>query len=79
VRACEQTPEALADFEIKLARYDCAMRSVIYHPLGLEFFTRFLEKARPRVQARAQVGVGGLTRRGAGALDGEHPSVARRA
>ena len=37
-------PEALADFEVKLARYDVAMRSVIYHPLGLNYFTKFLER-----------------------------------
>eukprot|EP01006_Ploeotia_vitrea_P048887 TRINITY_DN67286_c7_g1_i1.p1 TRINITY_DN67286_c7_g1~~TRINITY_DN67286_c7_g1_i1.p1 ORF type:complete len:743 (+),score=360.85 TRINITY_DN67286_c7_g1_i1:38-2230(+) len=40
----ERCPEALADFEVKLARYDVAMRSVIYHPLGLHYFTQYLER-----------------------------------
>lgn len=38
----QECPEALADFEVKLARYDVSLRSVIYHPLGLDYFTRFL-------------------------------------
>jgi len=36
-------PEAIADFEIKLARYDVAIRSVLYHPVGLEYFYKHLE------------------------------------
>jgi hypothetical protein len=38
----KEAPEAIADFEIKLARYGVQLRSVIYHPLGLEYFTQHL-------------------------------------
>jgi CRP-like cAMP-binding protein len=40
----QKAPEALADFEVRLARYDVGLRAVIYHPLGVDFFSRFLEK-----------------------------------
>ncbi len=34
-------PEALADFEVKLARYDVQLRSILYHPAGLKIFSDF--------------------------------------
>ena len=39
-----EAPEAISDFEIKLARYDVALRSVLYHPLGLLYFKRHCER-----------------------------------
>mmetsp|Transcript_8514 Transcript_8514/g.16278 ORF Transcript_8514/g.16278 Transcript_8514/m.16278 type:complete len:1011 (-) Transcript_8514:52-3084(-) len=36
-------PEAIADFEIKLARYDVELRSVIYHTMGYKYFKQFLQ------------------------------------
>lgn len=38
----KEAPEALADFEIKLARYNVELRSVLYHPVGLEYFTQHI-------------------------------------
>lgn len=37
-----EAPEAIADFEVKLARYDVQLRSVLYHQTGLEFFVQHL-------------------------------------
>jgi CRP-like cAMP-binding protein len=37
-------PEAIADFEVKLARYDVRLRSVLYHPIGLQFFQEHLQR-----------------------------------
>ena len=39
-----EAPEAISDFEIKLARYDVQLRSVLYHPLGLQWFRRHCER-----------------------------------
>lgn len=38
----QDAPEAIADFEIKLARYSVRLRSVLYHPIGLEYFQQHL-------------------------------------
>ncbi|MDR3471420.1 MAG: cyclic nucleotide-binding domain-containing protein, partial [Devosia sp.] len=40
----EAAPEAIADFEVKLARYDVRLRSVLYHPVGLQFFIQHLKR-----------------------------------
>jgi len=37
-------PEALADVELKIAQKKCQIRSIIYHPKGIELFTKFLEE-----------------------------------
>mmetsp|Transcript_29159 Transcript_29159/g.49450 ORF Transcript_29159/g.49450 Transcript_29159/m.49450 type:complete len:778 (+) Transcript_29159:66-2399(+) len=37
-------PEALADVELKIAGKKCQIRSIMYHPKGVELFTAFLEK-----------------------------------
>jgi len=34
----------VADFQVKLARYDAELKHFIHHPLGLEYFTRHLEQ-----------------------------------
>jgi len=39
----KEAPEAVSDFEVKLARYDVTMRSVLYHPVGVDFFRKHLE------------------------------------
>jgi len=36
----EEVPEAVADFQVKLARYDAELKHFIHHPLGMEFFSR---------------------------------------
>ncbi len=33
VRFFARVPEAIADFEVKLARADCHLKSVLYHPI----------------------------------------------
>lgn len=38
-----EAPEALADFEIKLAGDKVKLRSILYHPAGIHFFTKFLQ------------------------------------
>jgi CRP-like cAMP-binding protein len=38
-----EAPEALADFEVKLARAEVGLRSVLYHPVGLQNFEAFLK------------------------------------
>ena len=43
-RFFEEAPEAIADFEVKLARYDVRLRSVLYHPVGLQFFQEHLKR-----------------------------------
>eukprot|EP00475_Leptophrys_vorax_P029644 TRINITY_DN4375_c0_g2_i1.p1 TRINITY_DN4375_c0_g2~~TRINITY_DN4375_c0_g2_i1.p1 ORF type:complete len:629 (+),score=169.02 TRINITY_DN4375_c0_g2_i1:34-1887(+) len=40
----EEVPEAVADFQVKLARYDAELKHFIHHPLGLEFFTKHLQQ-----------------------------------
>lgn len=40
----EEAPEAIADFEVKLARYDVRLRSVLYHPVGMQFFADHLKR-----------------------------------
>lgn len=37
-----EAPEALSDFEVKLARKDVQLRSVLYHPVGLKYFESHL-------------------------------------
>lgn len=37
-------PEALSDFHVKLARYDIELNKLIYHPLGRDYFTRYLKQ-----------------------------------
>jgi len=37
-------PEALADVELKIAGKKCQIRSIMYHPKGIEQFTSFLKK-----------------------------------
>jgi CRP-like cAMP-binding protein len=39
----EEFPEAIADFQVKLAKYDAQLKHFVYHPLGLEYFTKHLE------------------------------------
>ena len=39
-----EAPEAISDFEVKLARYDVQIRSVLYHPIGLTFFRRHCQR-----------------------------------
>jgi len=41
----EDRPEALADVELKIAGRKCQIRSIMYHPKGVEKFTKYL-KAR---------------------------------
>lgn len=36
-------PEALADFHVKLARYDIDLNKLIYHPVGRDYFMKYLE------------------------------------
>jgi len=36
-------PEALADVELKIAGRKCQIRSIIYHPKGIELFTQYLK------------------------------------
>jgi CRP-like cAMP-binding protein len=40
----ESAPEAISDFEIKLARYDVQLRSILHHPVGLAVFTEQLRR-----------------------------------
>jgi CRP-like cAMP-binding protein len=40
----EEVPEAVADFQVKLARYDAELKHFIHHPLGLEYFTKHLQQ-----------------------------------
>eukprot|EP00954_Amorphochlora_amoebiformis_P000565 44785-Amorphochlora_amoeboformis.AAC.1 len=40
----EDRPEALADVELKIAGKKCQIRSIMYHPKGVEFFTNYLKK-----------------------------------
>jgi hypothetical protein len=40
----EVAPEAVADFEIKLARYKVELRSVVYHPEGLKYFEEHIKR-----------------------------------
>jgi CRP-like cAMP-binding protein/Ca2+-binding EF-hand superfamily protein len=39
-----EAPEAIAEFEVKLARYDCQLRSVLYHQIGLDYFVQHLKR-----------------------------------
>ncbi len=41
---CKEAPEAVADFEIKLARYNVQLRSVLYHPVGMKYFTEHVKQ-----------------------------------
>eukprot|EP00808_Paulinella_micropora_P006444 g60359.t1 len=40
---CKEAPEAVADFEIKLARYNVQLRSVLYHPIGMKYFSEHVK------------------------------------
>lgn len=40
---CQEVPEAVADFEVKLARSGVGLRSVVFHKLGLKFFREHLQ------------------------------------
>ena len=46
----EEAPEAIADFEVKLARYDVRLRSVLYHPVGMQFFMEHLKHEYSQVR-----------------------------
>jgi CRP-like cAMP-binding protein len=39
-----EAPEAIADFEVKLARAEVGLRSVLYHPIGLKQLEVFLKE-----------------------------------
>jgi len=39
-----EAPEAIADFEVKLARAEVGLRSVLYHPIGLTQLEVFLKE-----------------------------------
>lgn len=43
VKFCKRVPTVLAEFQAKLARYNCTLESIIHHQLGYQFFTKFLE------------------------------------
>lgn len=40
----ELVPEAIADFELRLGKNVMRLRSLLYHPIGIKYFTKFLEQ-----------------------------------
>ena len=36
-------PSAVSDFELKLARKQCNLAAILYHPIGIDFFSKFLQ------------------------------------
>lgn len=41
-RFFREAPEALADFELKLARHEVRLCSILYHPIGTDYLGQFL-------------------------------------